>query len=29
MHRRHLDLLREKLPMALINCGGSIWLQKV
>jgi hypothetical protein len=28
MYRRHVDLLRKKLPIALLNCGGSIWLQK-
>jgi hypothetical protein len=29
MFRKHQRLLGEKMPICLLNCGGSIWLEKV
>lgn len=29
MYRRYPDLLRQKMPMCLINCGASIWLKRI
>jgi hypothetical protein len=29
MFRKHIDSVREKMPICLLNCGASIWLRKV